>query len=331
MLGQQLPWADRRARRLIQRHHRRRQATLAPCEPTTPSHAGAGTNDLGEGGQPVGEADAPPDGQYTAITASGNHYCALRTDNTITCWGRNSSGEADAPDGQYSAITAGGSHSCALRTDNTITCWGRNSSGEADAPDGQYSAITAGRQPTIAPYEPTTPSHAGAGTARGRPTRPTANTAPSPPAADHSCALRTDNTITCWGRNSFAGQTDAPDGQYSAITAGTAITGHSCALRTDNTITCWGNSPIRADRRARRPIHHHHHRRRTSTLAPCEPTAPSRVGRCCLMGCVGWPAAVNGPPSGRRPGHRLHLCSSGPNGCANPTAATSPAGPSPTM
>ena len=55
---------------------------------------------------------------------AGNSYsCALRTDNTITCWGNNNYGQTDAPDGQYTTITANNSHSCALRTDNTITCW----------------------------------------------------------------------------------------------------------------------------------------------------------------------------------------------------------------
>ena len=120
-------------------------------------------------------------GAYTAVTAGNGHTCALRTDNTITCWGNNNSGQTDAPDGQYTAITAGGSHTCALRTNNTIACWGTNNWGQTDAPDGQYTAITAGTY--------------------------------------HSCALRTDNTITCWGIN-FSGQTDAPDGQYTAITAG---------------------------------------------------------------------------------------------------------------
>ena len=229
MLGQQRPGAGRRARRPIQRHHRRLASTLAPCEPTTPSHAGA-TTTRGRPTRPT--ANTPPS------PPAASHSCALRTDNTITCWGNNEDGQTDAPDGQYTAITAGISHSCALRTDNTITCWGWNDygadrrarrpiqrhhrrlrghscalrtdntitcwgcnrDGQADAPDGQYTAITAG--------------------------------------TFYSCALRTDNTITCWGNNN-SGQTDAPDGQYTAITTGGS---HSCALRTDNTITCWGHN-----------------------------------------------------------------------------------------
>ena len=53
----------------------------------------------------------------------------------------------------------------------------------------------------------------------------------------HSCGLRTDNTIVCWGNND-SGQTEVPDGEYKAVSAGTY---HSCGLRTDSTMICWGN------------------------------------------------------------------------------------------
>ena len=59
----------------------------------------------------------------------------------------------------------------------------------------------------------------------------------------HSCALRTDGTITCWGSNSN-GQADPPDGQYTAVTAGHD---HSCGLRTDGAITCWGGYSVDHD------------------------------------------------------------------------------------
>ena len=71
----------------------------------------------------MGEADAPA-GTYKAITAGTDHTCALRLDNTITCWGDNQYGEANAPDGTYKAITAGANHTCALRADDGISCWG---------------------------------------------------------------------------------------------------------------------------------------------------------------------------------------------------------------
>ena len=55
---------------------------------------------------------------------------------------------------------------------------------------------------------------------------------------EHTCAIRADDTIVCWGNNGW-GQTNAPDGQYSAVTAGGR---HTCGLRTDDTIVCWGNN-----------------------------------------------------------------------------------------
>ena len=177
-------------------------------------------------------------GGFTAVTAGGRHSCGLRTDRTITCWGWNYHGQADAPAGAFIAVTAGYFHSCGLRTDRTITCWGGNSQAQADAPAGAFIAVTAGYF--------------------------------------HSCGLRTDRTITCWGGNSQA-QADAPPGTYTAVTAGwghscglrtdgtitcwatdvtevwepehqpqgiyTAFTAGGlglCGLRTDGTITCSG-------------------------------------------------------------------------------------------
>ena len=55
----------------------------------------------------------------------------------------------------------------------------------------------------------------------------------------HSCALRADGTVTCWGYN-YHGQLAAPtSGDFAAVAAGGA---HSCALRADGTITCWGDN-----------------------------------------------------------------------------------------
>ena len=57
------------------------------------------------------------------------------------------------------------------------------------------------------------------------------------PGQTHSCALRTDGTIQCWGYNTD-GQADGPDGQFNAVSAGGA---HTCALQ-NLSINCWGNN-----------------------------------------------------------------------------------------
>lgn len=52
----------------------------------------------------------------------------------------------------------------------------------------------------------------------------------------HSCGLRADKSIVCWGRNQW-GQAVAPDGKFTVLSAGYDDT---CAIRVDETIVCWG-------------------------------------------------------------------------------------------
>ena len=53
----------------------------------------------------------------------------------------------------------------------------------------------------------------------------------------HSCGVRTDGTIACWGDNR-RGQAVAPSGAFTTVSAGG---GHSCGVRTDGTAECWGS------------------------------------------------------------------------------------------
>lgn len=52
----------------------------------------------------------------------------------------------------------------------------------------------------------------------------------------HSCGVRTDGTLTCWGDNEF-GQLDAPTGSFVSVSASGD---HACAVRTERTVACWG-------------------------------------------------------------------------------------------
>ena len=52
----------------------------------------------------------------------------------------------------------------------------------------------------------------------------------------HTCGLRTSGAIECWGGNTL-GQSDAPGGSFSAVSAGWA---HTCGLRPNGAIECWG-------------------------------------------------------------------------------------------
>ena len=52
----------------------------------------------------------------------------------------------------------------------------------------------------------------------------------------HICGLRTDRSIACWGYNNN-GQSDAPDGLFSSVSVGSGFT---CGLRFDSSVSCWG-------------------------------------------------------------------------------------------
>jgi len=53
----------------------------------------------------------------------------------------------------------------------------------------------------------------------------------------HSCAIRADGTIGCWGQTN-SGSLVPPAGTFTQVTAGAD---YSCGLRTDGTIACWGH------------------------------------------------------------------------------------------
>ena len=54
----------------------------------------------------------------------------------------------------------------------------------------------------------------------------------------HSCAIRTDGVVECWG-NGANGRLEVPEDRFSAVAAGGLF---SCGLRMDGTVLCWGET-----------------------------------------------------------------------------------------
>jgi len=52
----------------------------------------------------------------------------------------------------------------------------------------------------------------------------------------HTCGLMTDGTLACWGMDIY-GQATPPTGTFSQVSAGFE---HTCGVRTDGTLACWG-------------------------------------------------------------------------------------------
>jgi hypothetical protein len=52
----------------------------------------------------------------------------------------------------------------------------------------------------------------------------------------HTCGLKTDGTLACWGHNA-QGQATPPAGTFTQASAGNS---HTCGVKTDGTLACWG-------------------------------------------------------------------------------------------
>ena len=57
---------------------------------------------------------------------------------------------------------------------------------------------------------------------------------------NHTCGIKMDNTIECWGDNT-EGQTDAPEGEFMSISAGGVA---SCGINMDDHLVCWGHERL---------------------------------------------------------------------------------------
>ncbi|WP_419551559.1 RCC1 domain-containing protein [Candidatus Poriferisodalis sp.] len=199
-----------------------------------------------------------PQGTFTAISTGQYHSCGIKTDGTVACWGRNYQGQSDAPDGTFTAISTGQYHSCGIKTDGTVACWGSNFQGRSDAPDGTFRAISAGRDLSCGIKTDGTVACWGSNQHRScqqgadgwecTDVRSNQLDAPEgtftalsvggPSYAGHaqSCGIKTDGTVACWGNNDW-GQSDAPGGTFTAVSAGNA---HTCGIKSNGTIACWG-------------------------------------------------------------------------------------------
>jgi alpha-tubulin suppressor-like RCC1 family protein len=55
----------------------------------------------------------------------------------------------------------------------------------------------------------------------------------------HSCAIRSDGTLACWGDDAYGETSLIPPGAFAQVSAGET---HSCALNIAGGIQCWGGT-----------------------------------------------------------------------------------------
>ena len=204
----------------------------------------------------------------SAVSTGGLHSCALVADSTVWCWGANASGQLgdgstterryavhvqkdssdlahDNPLTGVTAVAAGGDDTCALLTGGKLVCWGGNGHGQlGDGSTSQRSLPT-----TVSGLDGSLPTAAATVVTTGD---------------DHTCAVRQDGALLCWGNNSdgeigngAAGgdvttptsvvdlgptNADVPVSARPVVKSVSASRRNTCVVLTDTVVRCWGDN-----------------------------------------------------------------------------------------
>jgi alpha-tubulin suppressor-like RCC1 family protein len=208
-----------------------------------------GDNTEGE----LGQVDAPgaPDASspvhvgsaadWLAVAGAQGHTCAIEAPGTMWCWGRNTKSETGtnpsleqvrgpAQVGAFTdwvSLDIGQGTSCGIRADGSLWCWGDNTFGQ--------QAIAPESAPVAAPRQ------VGGDT----------DWAQVSVDAFSGCAVKTDQSLFCWGRNAEGqlGVGDTRDRYQPTAVAtdtawGAASVGrfHACAATADGAAYCMGEN-----------------------------------------------------------------------------------------
>jgi alpha-tubulin suppressor-like RCC1 family protein len=147
----------------------------------------------------------------------------------------------------WTGVSARQSHTCAVKATGTLWCWGANGNGQLGM-GNTTDQLTPTQESSLA-----------------------INWTSASAGFSHTCALKTDGAIWCWGFNGLGqlGAGTISDSltpvQEASLAANWAKVSvgffHTCALKTTGTLWCWGDNGlaqlgVRASWRAQpEPVH----------------------------------------------------------------------------
>ncbi len=181
---------------------------------------------------------------WSLVSSGTAHTCALRSTGRAFCWGNDEllqlgDGDSGSTTGtpsqvaggrtDWTSISSGAGHTCALRASGRLYCWGQDGLGQLG--DG-----------AAGPARGTPGQVAGASTQWRRVVS----------GQVHTCAMRANRRVFCWGDDTIGGQlgdgeplvsADTPQQLAGGATDWTALSSlgdHTCATTTAKRLYCWG-------------------------------------------------------------------------------------------
>jgi alpha-tubulin suppressor-like RCC1 family protein len=228
-------------------------------------------------------------GLWKQVAAGSAHSCGIKIDDSLHCWGANTQGQlgdnsttvrflptAVSGGGSWRQVAVGSGHSCGIKFDDTLYCWGSNTSGRTGlntstggtlvptgiSGGGTWKQVATGQDHTCAIKSDDTlhcwgfngSGRTGLNTAAGNTLVPTqidggGSWKQVAGGSIHTCAIKSDDSLHCWGNN---GNGRLGDNSQTNRLVPTAINGgglwkqvaaggnHTCAIQADDTLRCWG-------------------------------------------------------------------------------------------
>lgn len=213
-----------------------------------------------------------------AIATDYDATCALLESGDVSCWGNNVDGVLGtgiaAPAWSSTPLAVAGVQDavaispttesmigvrafCVTRVNGRVTCWGSDFGAPAEHPtlvDVRQLVVSDNLQITalLADGTATRTGMDGDSTLTPVPDFDTGMVAPRiATGLYHSCALRSDGTVACWGANSQGELGDGSTVESSSPVDVAGLSGvidiastsaHSCAVLRDGTVRCWGRN-----------------------------------------------------------------------------------------
>jgi alpha-tubulin suppressor-like RCC1 family protein len=161
--------------------------------------------------------------------------CAIRDDGALLCWDPKTFAPAVKDARPFASVSVGDDYACAITKGGQLFCWGANN------PYGRLGTGNAASTETLTAVGTDSDWQS---VRAGR---------------DHTCAIKTNGALYCWGLNSSNQLGDGAGGSdggpiYRAtpvpVAPGTAFrevalgVRNTCAVRSDGALLCWGSDLI---------------------------------------------------------------------------------------